>query len=364
MNSRDRVGAILSHQEPDRVGFVDFMWAETIERWEREGLPKGAFLQDHFGMDVYIFGTDLSPKYEAIVYEEGDRWRTFRDAYGVKMKAWRGRSGVPDPMEPIIKNLDDFKERIEPLLDPELPIRISSSRYPFRGDIEVMVQRFQERFFVTVGVLGPFEYARHIFGGVDKVLPVMVREPATAGYIMRSVASFASKIASAFLKAGVDGLWIWDDIAYVNGPFFSPKTYRDLLLPAHAAICSSFRSKGLPVVLHTDGDVRKLIPHFIEAGITVLQPLEAKANMDVRLLKEQYGDRLSFIGNIDARVLSTDDVEMIDREVKSKVSVAGVGGGYVLGSDHSIPPAVSLKTYEEFAKMVKRHGTYPLAGGS
>ncbi len=34
----------------------------------------------------------------------------------------------------------------------------------------------------------------------------------------------------------------------------------------------------------SDGDVRLLIPNIIEAGITALQPLESKANMDVRAL--------------------------------------------------------------------------------
>jgi len=360
MDSRERVKAIFDHEEPDRIAFTDSLWFDTIERWEREGLPKGAFIQEHFGWDTYSLGADLSPKYDGIVYEEHDRWRIFRDAYGVKLKGWRGRSGVPDPIEPIVTNLDDFKARIEPLLDPELPIRASSSRYPFRRDIEDVVESFQQRFFVPFGVLGPFEYARHIYGGLDKVLPAMMKEPSTISYIFRKVAEFASKVASAYLKAGVDAVWVYDDVAYANGPFFSPKSYRDLLMQAHAVVCEPFRAKGLPAILHTDGDVRKLIPHFLEAGFTVLQPLEAKANLDVRLLKAEYGKRMSFMGNIDARVLSTNDIAAVERELRSKINLAGVGGGYVVGSDHSVPPDVSLSTYDQFVKLAKEVGTYPL----
>jgi hypothetical protein len=36
--------------------------------------------------------------------------------------------------------------------------------------------------------------------------------------------------------------------------------------------------------MSSDGDVRLLIPSLIEAGITALQPLKSKANMDVRAL--------------------------------------------------------------------------------
>jgi hypothetical protein len=37
-------------------------------------------------------------------------------------------------------------------------------------------------------------------------------------------------------------------------------------------------------IQHTDGDVRSFMDLFCEAGIDALQPLEAKANMDVREL--------------------------------------------------------------------------------
>lgn len=360
MDSRDRIIATFNHEEPDHVGLYDSPWADTVERWELEGFPKGEFVPDYFGMDIYNLGTDLSPRYEPIVYEEENRWRIFRDGYGVKMKCWRGRSGVPDPIEPVVRNLDEFKERIEPLLDPELPIRLSSSRYPFRGDIEDVVERFQQKFFVTIGVLGPFEYARHIFGGLDKWLPFMVREKKDAAHITLSVARLARRVAEAYMKAGVDAVWVWDDVGYANGPFFSPNMYREVLAPAYSEILAPFKSKGLPRIVHTDGDVRKLIPDIVAVGFTVMQPLEAKANMDVRLLKAEYGKALSFIGNIDARVLSTNDASAIEKEVQSKMTVAGRGGGYVIGSDHSVPPDVSLATYENFVKLVAKYGAYPL----
>jgi uroporphyrinogen decarboxylase len=52
--------------------------------------------------------------------------------------------------------------------------------------------------------------------------------------------------------------------------------------------------------------------------------------------------------------------EAIRREVESKVPVAAEGGGYIAGSDHSVPPDVSLSNYMYFVELVKRVGTYPL----
>ena len=80
--------------------------------------------------------------------------------------------------------------------------------------------------------------------------------------------------------------------------------------------------------------------------------------MDVVKLKGLYGDKPAFIGNIDARTLSTDDPRRIEEEARRKVEVASQGGGYILSSDHSVPPTVSLDTFKFFASLPGRIGRY------
>jgi len=358
MDSRERITALLNIEEADRVGFVDGPWRETVERWEKEGLPQGIFINECFGMDIYGIGVDTSAKYDSITYEEGDTWRLVRDSSGVKQRVWRNRSGVPLPVEAAVSSLDEFKERIEPMLDPDFPIRISSPRYPFRADIEKVVQRFQKRFFVTANVVGPYEYARHICGGHRGVLKAMMADRPFAAHMYSAVGRFLSCIAKGLLDAGVDGLWVFDDIGFANGPFFSPKIYQRYLQPAHQRICAPFLRRGLPVILHTDGNVEAIIPDIIRSGFTALQPLEAKAGMDAVKLKHIYGDKLALMGNIDARTLSSNDAGRIAAEVRSKIEVAAQGGGYIMSSDHSVPPSVSLETFKHFSNLPKKIGRY------
>ena len=114
----------------------------------------------------------------------------------------------------------------------------------------------------------------------------------------------------------------------------------------------------MPVIYHTDGDIRPLIPSLLEAGIDCLQPLEAKANVDMRELKPLYGDRLCFMGNIDIMKLITNDMEIIEAEVAAKIPLAMKGGGYIYHSDHSISPGVTWETYVQLMKLVDKYGTY------
>ncbi len=358
MDSRERIWNLFNFQEADRIGFVDFPWGTTIQDWEDQGLERGTFIQKRFGMDLYGLGVDVSPKFDEMTFDKGDNWVISRDRYGVKQKRWQGRDGVPLHIDPPFKDLQGFEERIAPLLDPDSPIRISSGSYPFRDELEMMVKKFQEDFFVFASFFGTFEYTRHICGGTKNALRYMMIDQRLTRKMYQCFADFMGPLSAAMCDAGCDCVWVWDDLGFADGPFFSPANYRKFVMPSHQAITGPFRKKGLPAVLHSDGNVTKLIPDLIKAGFTALQPLEVKAGMDVIELKEKYGDQLAFIGNIDARALATNDLDKIKKEVLPKIEKAAPGGGYVLCSDHSISPEVSLETFSAFSKMARKYGRY------
>ena len=154
-----------------------------------------------------------------------------------------------------------------------------------------------------------------------------------------------------------DGVFLPDDLAYRNGPLISPAMYRELVMPYHREACEHFARDGLTTILHSDGDVRPLIPSFLEAGFGALHPLEAKAGLDVRKLKPQYGDRLALYGNIDVRRLAGSREE-IEEEIRTKLAVAKEGGGYMYHSDHSVSADVSLDNYRFAVDLIRQHGRY------
>jgi len=156
-----------------------------------------------------------------------------------------------------------------------------------------------------------------------------------------------------------DGAWLNGDLCYGKGMLFSPGVYRALLLPYHKKLCAYFSARQLPVITHCCGDVRRLIPLYIEAGFKALHPLEARAGNDVRELKALYGNQLVFIGNISTDVLS-ESKDAIKNEIETKLLVAKRGGGYIFHSDHSIPPTVSLENYRYALELAEKFGQYTI----
>jgi uroporphyrinogen decarboxylase len=133
-----------------------------------------------------------------------------------------------------------------------------------------------------------------------------------------------------------------------------------LFLPYYKELIHLYKHDyGLPCLIHSCGDIRQAVPIIIEAGWDCLQPMEAKAGVDVLQLADTYGNKLAYMGNINVQVLNTNNRDKVRAEVMRKM------GGmierrlpYILHSDHSIPPDVRMATYQYMLELHKEHGRY------
>ena len=156
-----------------------------------------------------------------------------------------------------------------------------------------------------------------------------------------------------------DGLFIAEDLGINTGLMFSPKAYEQVLFQEHLRLGDYLRTHDMAYFMHCDGDIRRLIPRLIDAGVQVLQPLEAKAHLDVRELKREYGRDLTFMGNIDVQKMSASKAEL-EEEVRTKLAAAMPGGGYIYHSDHSVPSTVSFENYLALLELLRKYGRYDL----
>jgi len=351
MNSRERIAAIMDFRIPDRVGMFDWFWPGAIERWKREGLPENVDLHRHFGFDLVQVGYDQSFRFEQKILEENDETYVEQNNFGMTWRMWKGTwSGAPHQLDTLIKTRADwekYKDRFAPAAD----------RVP--DDIGETTRRFHdEGYYVTYWYLEPFELAWR-FLGFKETLLLMAADPELLGEIFEACADQVIGCYEAAVAKGAeyDGNFAGGDIAGKNGPLFSPKMYRDLLMPHHRRIFSHLNERGAPTLYHGDGDDRLILEDLIEAGVRALHPLEAKAGMDLRELKPRVRDRMVLFGGIDVRALGGAK-EDIEREIRSKVPTAMEGGGYIYCVDHSVAPTVSLENYEYALSLVREIGVY------
>jgi len=110
--------------------------------------------------------------------------------------------------------------------------------------------------------------------------------------------------------------------------------------------------------MHSCGYIEPLLPYIVETGIDCLQAIEIKSGMDLVKLFRRYGEKISFMGGIDVRVLYSNNRSLIDAELEAKIPLVKKGFGYALHSDHSIPQTVNYETYKYFIEKGLSLGSY------
>lgn len=357
MRSRDRIVVILSHEEPDRVGFMDAdTWQETLERWWIEGLPRcvnGAWLNAdglrYFGMDLFGISAPSPCGYDQVILEDFAEYQIIRDQWGGKIRRWKHRSGPPLYLEPAVKEPEEFESRIAPLFEADVNAP---------ADVMKEVSKMHEEFFITLNVGGTFDLAMSLFGGLGPTLVLIQKRQKFMSKVFDTIGKYWADVAEEYVDAGFDGLWVFDDLGSKDGPFFSPGLYRQLVMPAHERICSIFRKRDLPVLLHSDGCLNEYLPLFMECGFNAIHPVQARAGMILGNLKEKYGDRMVLFGGISVDPIASGEPELIKQEVMSKLSQGAPGGGYIAACDSPVPPSISLASYGLFVRAVKQYGRY------
>ncbi|RKY96983.1 MAG: hypothetical protein DRQ06_00025 [Candidatus Hydrothermota bacterium] len=321
-------------------------------------MPEGQSPEEYFGLnEIWGVSADLSSQPEFKVIEETERHVVLINENGVTRRVLKRDDGSWSQRRAFVnvdftvkdrKSWERYKERLLP----------SESR--FSPNVKQLYdgQRSRGKFIVYT-IPDPYEKAQGVIGQ-EALLTKMVEDPDFIQDIFEAHVTLMIQMCQMLVGQGIvfDGAWVNGDIAYKNGLLFSPQAYREILMPSHKRLFDFFNAHDMPVVYHRDGGVREAIPLLIEAGVRCLQPLEAKAGLDVRKLKAEYGDGLAFMGNIDVRVMSTGDRRLIEEEVRSKLHVAKKEGGYIYHSGHSVPPSVSFESYQWVMQLVDRYARY------
>ncbi len=357
MTGKERIYNILKRKPVDRIGLFEHFWNDTHRTWvERGWIRPDESFEDHFGYDLQLFWAfnmvaDLDFEPETI--EETEETILQRDGNGALLRRHKLHDSTPEHVDFLVKERKAWEEWIKPKLTPD------RRRINFEGYRKAKQEADKKgRFFCWSGV-NVFELM-HPVCGHEYMLMGMALDPDWVKDMVNTYAELTINLQEIlFSEEGYpDGIWFYEDMGYKQHPFMSPRMYREIIQPGHQRTIQWAKSKGCPVIMHSCGYVEPLVPGMLEAGIDCLQVIEVKAGMDLIRLYQTFGDRLSFMGGMDVRVLYNNDKREIDRELEQKVPIVKKNFGYVLHSDHSIPSNVTHETYAYFIERGLELGRY------
>jgi len=349
MTHKERVLNALNRKPVDLLPCTDGLWGETRRKYEVEGkMVKDEDFVIHFDTSIRSAGwlnstanIDIVPK----LIEETEETILKLDGNGAQLRYWKKRSGTPEHVDFAVKERAAWEETIKPHL-----IKVDRRRIPFEWYRNERAKAAAEnRAFCWAGV-APFEQM-HPVCGHEYMLMGMALDPDWVKDMVLTYADFTiMHLETLFAEEGApDFFFFYEDMGFKEKPFMSPAMYEEIVEPGHKKLFDYAHSKGCKVVVHSCGFVEPLVPGLIRAGMDCLQAMEVKAGMDLPHLAELFGDKISFFGGIDIRIVASNDLKKIDEELNRKIlPVLRKGTGYILHSDHSIPPEVEHDTLKYF----------------
>ncbi|MBU1742701.1 MAG: hypothetical protein KKC37_14250, partial [Proteobacteria bacterium] len=157
-------------------------------------------------------------------------------------------------------------------------------------------------------------------------------------------------------ELGADFVVMGDDVAFKGATFVSPDDFRELAIPGFRRIAAAL---DIPVIWHSDGFVEPLIDMALEAGLAGMHALEPPAGNDLGRIKQNFGDRIIIVGNVDcATVLTTNDLDLVRADVDRCLKAAKAGGGFMLASSNSLHHACTVEAVVEMYRYAKKAGRY------
>lgn len=161
-------------------------------------------------------------------------------------------------------------------------------------------------------------------------------------------------IIEKLINIGFDFFCAADDLAFDTGPFFSPQTFRDLILPRIKQVAEKMT---IPWIFHSDGNLIPIMDDLLTLGMNGLHPIDPNC-MDIIQVKRDYGKRVCVVGNVDLNLLSNAEPDEVEEEVRRKIEALAPGGGYIISSGNSIPGYVKVENVKRMVEAILKYGQY------
>lgn len=381
MNSRERLLTALNHREPDRIPFdlgstqVTGIHVDAYRNLrEALGLPATEiqmcdYIQqlalpdddviERLGVDVRGLFPLNSHNWKFDVEDTGDNW-IYHDEWGITHRREKDDglyfSIVEVPLDDPDFTVEDIEQHPWPDMgDPQriAGLRDQAESYRAEGYAVVLKDPFA----------GIFEFAQRIVG-MENLLLLMAFDDKRVAALFDQLVELKLdfwEMALPQLADVVDVVAQFDDYGTQESQLISPQMFREQIKP-HLRVLFERVEQLAPNAkrfFHSCGNVRPLIPDFIEIGVEILNPIHIRATgMEPAALKRDFGDDLVFWGGgVDTQgVLPNGTPQEVKDDVRRNLDALAAGGGYVFNTVHNIQADVPAENTVAMWDALQEYG--------
>jgi len=350
MTNRENFIRVIKRDSPAFVPFVFELSPALLHKFrEKTGREDYSEYYDFPIRYVSLPPTQHMPDY--MPYFPNFPKNAFVDEWGVGYR--------PGSMEHFTEFLHPMASFTSPEQVWEFPLPDVLADYRWEA-MQKQVDDFKSRGYATAfDAVQVFEWAWYL-RGLDNLLVDMLSDEDMASACLDRMCDIQAKIAAKAAASGVDCVLFGDDVGTQRSMMMSPSCWREWIKPTTAKVIAAAKGVNPNVFAfyHSDGVIYDVIDELIEIGVDVLNPVQPEC-VDPYVLKEKYGDRLSFWGTVGTQTtMPFGTPDEVRRLVGERIEIVGKGGGLVIAPTHMLEPEVPYENVEALVKAVRELGVY------
>jgi uroporphyrinogen decarboxylase len=327
--------------------------------WPSQGFPLDLDVADTFGFDrstaLVQVEQLLYPRFEPKILSEDEKFLNYVDIDGITRRFQKHEGVIPSSMSWPIKDWASWQE----IKNERLRLDNISERFPPHWP--ELVQAYKNRDYpLAVGgfPLGYFGTLAHFMGYLNLFYAYYDSADLIKDILNHLTDLWLAIWEEVFSYVEVDCAHIWEDISASKDSMVGPDTVKEFMLPCYKRLTDFLKGRGVNIILlDTDGNCERLIPLFLEGGITGLYPMEVSAGMDVVKARKEY-PHLQMMGGVPKSDIALGK-KRIDQFLED-VDFLLEKGGYIPFGDHLIPPEVPWEEFKYYRQklngLIDKHG--------
>jgi len=222
--------------------------------------------------------------------------------------------------------------------------------------LEKALERYGDRRGVVLNLRDGFSDMRDMLGYENALMTLLTDKKHYTDLMKRVVEYNLALAALAVKRYGIQIVGTTDDVATGRGVIIRPKVYTEMIFPHFKEVMQGYKSLGLLVIKHSDGDIRPYLDLWLEAGIDCLDPIDPGGGLDMGEMKQLYGHRICLKGNIDCTGHLCDGTsEQVAEEVRICIEKGG-RTGLIVSSSNTIHRGVKPENFQAMLTALRLYG--------
>ena len=380
MNSKERVLAAFEHRETDKVplhhiGFSSEIasallgreayvgggiqqWREAVVLWQGEDAHE-AFVEKSFrdAIDIALLCDHdmIRPSYwrhnvkptkrmdeYTFLYEYGDEehWRVLRyDPPSEQCHILPYKPKARMTLEDLQREIANQEEAVEDYQPREESFAFEIRAQHLLGDERA----------VRIGGVGVGISMRE----AEVWFEALMFQPDLVARYLDVQAERAARNVAFLVPFGFRYFFGGLDLASNEGPMYSPRLFRELVVPRLQRVSEVCHQQGVYHLFASDGNLWPVADDLFGA-VDGFYEIDRRAGMDLRMLRERF-PHLTLIGNISSHTVHLGTKEQVVAEAMSCLEEARRGKGIIVGTSNYFVPGTPVENVAALLETIREY---------